>query len=226
MQIYHIFTPKGLKFQKKTNKKDCRFDCHKILKELTGTVPQKNLIPRDQKWSVRKPCYNTSVNFWDIDLKLLMMYIATFWSLFDIIMYSLKMFLQVRLNLQSLLRFKIFQQRYLKNGKTDLENSTTFHIANSILYNFYFMQIYYIFTFEGLKLQKTIFGQSSGRYGSNFLRISRSFYESLRQIQFSITFILCKYTIFLLFRVLNCKKNYFWTILGQGRSGSKSYFLA
>ena len=71
---------------------------------------------------------------------------------------------------------------------------------------FYFMQIYHIFTFEGLKLQKTIFGWSSGRYGSNFLRISRSFYESLRQIQFSITFILCKYTVFLLFRVLNCKK--------------------
>ena len=42
------------------------------------------------------------------------------------------------------------------------------------------MQIYYIFTFEGLKLQKTIFGQSSGKYGSNFLRISRSFYVSLR----------------------------------------------
>ena len=57
-----------------------------------------------------------------------------------------------------------------------------------------------------LNYKKTIFGRSSGRYGSNFLRISRSFYESLRQIQFSITFILCKYTVFLLFRVLNCKK--------------------
>ena len=54
--------------------------------------------------------------------------------------------------------------------------------------------------------KKTIFGQSSGRYGSNFLRISRSFYESLRQIQFSITFILCKYTVFLLLRVLDYKK--------------------
>ena len=34
-------------------------------------------------------------------------------------------------------------------------------------------------------------------------------------LKFSITFILCKYTIFLLLRVLNYKKNYFWTILGQ-----------
>ena len=56
---------------------------------------------------------------------------------------------------------------------------------------------------------KKLFGRSSGRYGSNFLRISRSFYESLRQIQFSITFILCKYTVFLLFRVLIAKKKLF-----------------
>ena len=34
-------------------------------------------------------------------------------------------------------------------------------MANLILYNFYFMQIYKISTFGGLKLQKTIFGQSS-----------------------------------------------------------------
>ena len=60
-----------------------------------------------------------------------------------------------------------------------------------------------------LNYKKTIFGQSSGKYGSNFLRISRSFYESLRQIQFSITFILCKYTVFLLFRVLIAKKKLF-----------------
>ena len=62
---------------------------------------------------------------------------------------------------------------------------------------------------RALNYKKTIFGWSSGRYGSNFLRISRSFYESLKQIQFSMTFILFKYTIFLLFGVLNWKKKLF-----------------
>ena len=38
-----------------------------------------------------------------------------------------------------------------------LRNSNTLQISNSILQNFYFMQIYHIFTFEGLKLPKTMF---------------------------------------------------------------------
>ena len=46
------------------------------------------------------------------------------------------------------------------------------------------------------------------------------------QIQFSITFIICKYTIFLLLRVLNKKNIYFWKILGPSRSGSNSCLLA
>ena len=33
------------------------------------------------------------------------------------------------------------------NGESDLKNSTTLQIANSILYNFYLVQIYHIFTF-------------------------------------------------------------------------------
>ena len=41
---------------------------------------------------------------------------------------------------------------YLKNGKSDLKNSTTLQIANSILYNFYFMLIYHISTFFHIKL--------------------------------------------------------------------------
>ena len=38
-----------------------------------------------------------------------------------------------------------------------LRNLNTLQISNSILQNFYFMQIYHIFTFEGLKLPKTMF---------------------------------------------------------------------
>ena len=42
-------------------------------------------------------------------------------------------------------------QRYLKNGNSDLENSTILQIANSILYNFYFMsKICFNVTDEGL----------------------------------------------------------------------------
>ena len=36
---------------------------------------------------------------------------------------------------------------YLKNGKSDLKNSTTLQITNLILYSFYFMQIYHISTY-------------------------------------------------------------------------------
>ena len=53
--------------------------------------------------------------------------------------------------------FRDLKNQNLKNGKLDLRNSNTLQISNSILYNFYFMQIYHIFTFEGLKLPKTMF---------------------------------------------------------------------
>ena len=56
-------------------------------------------------------------------------------------MYSLKVFRQVRFNLQG--STKVF----------NLDNSTTFQIVNSIFYN-YFMQIYYIFIPKGLNYKK------------------------------------------------------------------------
>ena len=63
--------------------------------------------------------------------------------------------------------FRDLKIQNLKNGKSDPKNLNTLHILNSILYNFYFMQIYHIFTFEGLKLQKTSFGRSSARADPN-----------------------------------------------------------
>ena len=54
-----------------------------------------------------------------------------------------------------LLRFSNLKRRYLKNGNSDLKNSTTLQIANLILYNFYFMQIYIFRTPKALKMQKT-----------------------------------------------------------------------
>ena len=57
-------------------------------------------------------------------------FIATFSTLFNFIMNSLKVLLQVRLNLQGSTKFLIFKQRYLKNGKSDLKNSTVLQIAN------------------------------------------------------------------------------------------------
>ena len=53
-----------------------------------------------------------------------------------------------------LLRLSHLKQRYLKNGNSDLKNSTTLQVANLILYNFYFMQRYIFRTPKGLKLQK------------------------------------------------------------------------
>ena len=47
------------------------------------------------------------------------------------------------------------KRRYLKNGNSDLKNLTTLQIANLILYNFYFMQIYIFRTPKALKMQKT-----------------------------------------------------------------------
>ena len=55
-------------------------------------------------------------------------------------MYFLKVFLQVQVQPW----FKIFQQRYLKIGKSDLKDSIKIQIANSILFNFYIMQMYNI----------------------------------------------------------------------------------
>ena len=71
-------------------------------------------------------------------------YIATFQILFYDKFY--KVFLQVRLNLQNLA--KVFNlQRYLKKSKSDPKDSTTYQIANSFLYNFYFMQICLLFIY-------------------------------------------------------------------------------
>ena len=42
--------------------------------------------------------------------------------------------------------FRDLKIQNLKNGKSDPKNLNTLHILNSILYNFYFMQIYHIFT--------------------------------------------------------------------------------
>ena len=83
-------------------------------------------------------------------------------------MYHLKVSLQVRLNLQGLTNVFFLQTKIS-------QNTTTLQISNSILYNFYFMQICHIFTFGGLKLQKkTIFGQSFGRFRSKSCLLSRT----------------------------------------------------
>ena len=75
----------------------------------------------------------------------------------------------------------IFTKRYLKNGnlKLNLKHSITLQIANSILYNFHFMQYAIFFTVEGLNLQKKIlFCRSSDRSRSKSWFLAQLFFAN------------------------------------------------
>ena len=84
-------------------------------------------------------------------------------------MHSLKVLLQVRLNLQSSTKGSNLYTKTSQGRQVRSQKLTTLQIANSSLHNFYFTQIYHIVTFRFRNCKKkTIFG--------------RSFYESLRHL--------------------------------------------
>ena len=86
------------------------------------------------------------------------------------------------------------------------------YILNTYWYNNVFSQSASSGPIEPPKFNQGLksFNKDISRTVGQILKIQP---HSRLQIQFSITFILCKFNIFLLFRVLNYKKKHFWTIL-------------
>ena len=101
-------------------------------------------------------------------------------------------------------------------------------ISNSILYNFYFLQINHIFTLKGLNKNDFRNKQQADPDPNHDPQLNgESDLKNLTTLQIANSILyniyLCKYALFLLLMVLNYKKKIF--LWSSGRVGSKSWSI-